>query len=82
MNFSSLTSLHSIGLILLRRRKADAFRKFITDMTKNAGITVALLAADEIEVVADYAASFNLDFDDAYQLCSGGKVQSNDRKFR
>ncbi|MEJ7616485.1 MAG: hypothetical protein WKF30_05835 [Pyrinomonadaceae bacterium] len=51
-------------------------------MTKNAGITVALLAADEIEVVADYAASFNLDFDDAYQLCSGGKVQSNDRKFR
>ncbi|MEJ7711495.1 MAG: hypothetical protein WKF84_16920 [Pyrinomonadaceae bacterium] len=34
---------------------------------KNAGTTVALLNADEMEVVADRAATFNHDFDDAHQ---------------
>lgn len=38
-------SLHSIGLILLRRKKADAFRKFLSDMIIGAGTQVALLNA-------------------------------------
>ena len=65
--FISDFSLHSIGLILLRRKKPDAFRKFLADMITNAGLTVTLLNADEMEAVADHAATFNLDFDDAYQ---------------
>lgn len=42
-------------------------------MMKNAGTTVALLNADEMEVVADHAATFNLDFDDAYQYAVAEK---------
>lgn len=71
--FISDFSLHSIGLILLKRKKADAFRKFLADIMKNAGTTVALLNADEMEVVADHAATFNLDFDDAYQYAVAEK---------
>ncbi|MDQ3753526.1 MAG: PIN domain-containing protein, partial [Acidobacteriota bacterium] len=65
--FISDFSLHSIGLILLSRKKADVFRRFLADMMKNAGTAVALVNADEMEAVADHAAAFNLDFDDAYQ---------------
>ena len=36
-------------------------------MVTNAGTTIALLNADEMEALADYAATFNLNFDDAYQ---------------
>jgi len=34
---------------------------------------VALLNADEVETVADHAATFNLDFDDAYQYAVAEK---------
>lgn len=66
-------SLHSIGLILLRRKKVAAFRKFLTDMMMNAGTTVAQLNADEMEAMADHAATFNLDIDDAYQYAVAEK---------
>lgn len=71
--FISDFSLHSIGLILLRRKKADAFRKFLADMIVGASTQIALLNADEIEAVADHAATFNLDFDDAYQYATAEK---------
>src|SRR6266446_9779111 len=63
--FISDFSLHSIGLILLRRNKADAFRKFLADMILGAGTKVAFLKADEMVGVINHAATFNLDFDDA-----------------
>lgn len=71
--FISDFSLHSIGLILLRRDKADAFRDFLSDMVTGAGVRVALLQPDEMETVADHAAAFNLDFDDAYQYAAAEK---------
>ena len=70
--FVSDFSLHSIGLILLRRNKSDAFRKFLADMLLGAA-AVALLNADEMEAVADHAGAFNLDFDDAYQYAVAEK---------
>src|SRR4051794_19445914 len=63
--FISDFSLHSIGLILLRRNKSDAFRDFLSDMVTGAGTKVALLHPDEMEAIADLAAAFNLDFDAA-----------------
>ncbi|MDX6404874.1 MAG: hypothetical protein QOH70_2329 [Blastocatellia bacterium] len=48
-------SLHSIGVILLRRNKANAFRSFLSDMITNGGSAVALLEADEMRVVIDHA---------------------------
>jgi predicted nucleic acid-binding protein len=66
-------SLHSIGVILLRRNKADAFRSFLSDMVTNAGTAIALLDADEMYVAIEHATTFNLDFDDAYQYAVAEK---------
>lgn len=66
-------SLHSIGVILLRRNKPDAFRSFLSDMVTNGGTNIALLDADEMHVVIDHATTFNLDFDDAYQYAVADK---------
>src|SRR6266446_900978 len=83
--FISDFSLHSIGLILLRRNKADAFRKFLADMILGAGTKVAFLKADEMVGVINHAATFNLDFDDAYQYATTEKYDltlvSFDRDF-
>src|SRR5437868_5766816 len=65
--FISDFSLHSIGLILFHHKQADTFRDFLSDMIIGAGAMVALLQPDEMCVVGDHAANFNLDFDDAYQ---------------
>jgi predicted nucleic acid-binding protein len=71
--FISDFSLHSIGVILLKRNKGDALRQFLLDMVMEAGTTVASLYADELEAVIDHAITFNLDFDDAYQYALADK---------
>jgi uncharacterized protein len=71
--FISGFSLHSIGLILLRRGKANAFRDFLSDMVTAAGTSMALLRPDEMETVVDHALAFNLDFDGAYQYATAEK---------
>src|SRR5712664_2330754 len=60
-------SLHSIGVLLLKRKKADAFRKFVADIIVHVGTAVGRLSTGEMDVLTDYANSFGLDFDDAYQ---------------
>ena len=60
-------SLHSIGVLLLKRNKTHAFRRFVSDMVIRAGTAVARLNANDMEALADHAANFSLDFDDAYQ---------------
>jgi predicted nucleic acid-binding protein len=64
--FISDFSLHSIGLILLRRRKDLAFLKFLSDMILGAGTQMAFLGPHEIDTVVAFAHSFSLDFDDGY----------------
>lgn len=71
--FISDFSLHSIGLILFKRKKAEAFRDFLSDMITGAGTQVALLHPNEMDAVADHAGVFNLDFDDAYQYTVADK---------
>jgi hypothetical protein len=65
--FISDFALHSIGLILLRQRKPEIFQRFIADMIINAGVIQLSLSPPEMEEVITTAASFKLDFDDAYQ---------------
>ena len=60
-------SLHSIGLLLFRRRQHDAFKSFLRDLTVRAGITVISVWTDQMEAVIDASEKFRLDFDDAYQ---------------
>jgi uncharacterized protein len=63
--FVSNYALHSVGMILLRRKQAETFRQFLSDA--QTGMTMVSLAIEELEEVIDAAANFNLDFDDAYQ---------------
>lgn len=71
--FISDFSLHSIGVILFKRNKADVFRRFLSDMVIGAGAIVGRLKADELAAVADHVVTFNLDFDDAYQYALADK---------
>ena len=65
--FLSDYSLHSIGLLLFRRGQHEIFRQFLIDMILEAGVTIIVLSAQEMEGVIQVAQRFGLDFDDAYQ---------------
>ncbi len=65
-------SVHSVGLLLLRRNQAEVFRQFLSDAT-GAGVAMASLALAEMGAVADASASYSLDFDDAYQYVTADK---------
>ena len=60
-------SLHSIGLLLFRRKQHGAFKSFLRDLTIRAGITVISVSMAQTEAVIDVSQKFSLDFDDAYQ---------------
>ncbi len=69
--FVSNYALHSVGLMLLRRKQAEMFRQFISDV--ETGMTMVSLALDELKEVIDATATFTLDFDDAYQYVTAEK---------
>lgn len=56
-----------MGLLLLRQRKPEVFRSFLSDMISNAGIIQLGLTPLEMEEVIQASGNFRLDFDDAYQ---------------
>lgn len=60
-------SLHSIGLLLFRKKQHEAFRAFVEDVLMNGGIGLLSLYPDEMEPVTSASQKFSLDFDDAYQ---------------
>ena len=76
-------SLHSIGVITLRRHQARLFADFLNDSLPN----LELLHLDRIgyPAVARAAQVFNLDFDDAYQFtvakAHGLAIATQDRHF-
>jgi hypothetical protein len=65
--FISDYTLHSIGLLLFRRKQHNVFRQFLTDMIFIAGMRMIILSAEDMEVVINASQRFKLDFDDAYQ---------------
>ncbi|HAZ31301.1 MAG TPA: VapC toxin family PIN domain ribonuclease [Dehalococcoidia bacterium] len=65
--FFSDYSLHSIGVLLFRKRQHEVFRQFLLDMFLEAGVAIIALSAWEMEGVIQVAKRFSLDFDDAYQ---------------
>ena len=65
--FISDYSLHSIGLLLFRRKQHNVFQRFLRDMAVNAAVTLLSLSVDDMEAVVDAATKYDLDFDDAYQ---------------
>ncbi len=71
--FVSNYAVHSIGLLLLHRKKSQVFRLFVTDMLVGKAITMVGLTVEEMNAVVDAAESFKLDFDDAYQYATASK---------
>jgi len=60
-------SLHSIGLILFKRKQYEEFLRFLRDVLLEAGIKVIALTPQDMESMVQIAKQFGLDFDDAYQ---------------
>lgn len=60
-------SLHSMGLLLFRRKQHEAFRAFLDDILVNGGIGLLSLMPDDMDSVISASQKFGLDFDDAYQ---------------
>ena len=60
-------SLHSIGLLLFRRKQHEAFRAFMEDILINGGVGLLSLLPDDMDSVISASQQFGLDFDDAYQ---------------
>ena len=59
-------SLHSIGVILFRQKKAEIFNQFTRDILPN--VSIGRLDNMSYPEVVRNSIVFNLDFDDAYQF--------------
>jgi len=58
-------SLHSIGVILLKQKKAKIFDKFLKDLLPHS--TVLSLPKEKYSEITGITTKYKLDFDDAYQ---------------
>ncbi len=65
--FLSDYSLHSIGLLLFRKKQHEAFQTFMNEVLLNGGIGLLSLYSAEMETVISASRKFALDFDDAYR---------------
>jgi len=59
-------ALHSIGLVLLRYKRPEAYREFFSDLASR--LEVRSLPVSEYSVLLDVHERYGLDFDDAYQF--------------
>ena len=71
--FLSDYALHSMGLLLFRRKQHDVFQEFLNDMVVRAGMLVLSLSVEDMAPVISAAQRFGLDFDDAYQYATAIK---------
>jgi uncharacterized protein len=60
-------TLYSIGIILTRLKKYDAFEDFVADVLEENPIRRIYLDSAGIKRIASVQKEFSLDFDDAYQ---------------
>lgn len=65
--FLSDFSLHSIGVILFRRNRPDAFLDFCSDMVAPGRLAIIGVSVQHMNLVAQASKQFGLDFGDAYQ---------------
>ena len=59
-------SLHSVGVILFRKKRAELFQNFLVDVLPKVKVTG--LASDAYGTVIEAHRNFSVDFDDAYQV--------------
>lgn len=66
--FISDFSLHSIGVILSRKSKSQAFQLFIEDIVQSNKFEIITIKLKNMKLITENIIKFSLDFDDAYQL--------------
>jgi len=66
-------SLHSVGLLLIKRNQRNDFDRFISDLILTGAVEMIFLAAEELLAVSRISEKFHLDFDDAYQYVAAEK---------
>ena len=66
-------SLYSIGIILTRLNKDEAFERFIADALEQAGTRLLRLGATDMKALLAVRKQFGLDFGDAYQYVAAEK---------
>lgn len=71
--FLSDFSPHSIGVILFRRNRPDAFLDFCSDMVEPGRLAIIGLSVQHMSLVTQASKQFRLDFDDAYQYVTADK---------
>jgi predicted nucleic acid-binding protein len=59
-------ALHSVGLVLLRYNRHEAYKEFFRDLAPR--LEVRSLPVSEYTLLLDVHERYGLDFDDAYQL--------------
>lgn len=78
-------TIHSIGLLLFRLQKHEAFRAFLQDILDSAGVGLISLFSEDMTSVIEASQRFSLDFDDAYQFVTaeknGLRIVSYDKDF-
>ena len=62
----SVFSLHSIGVILTRRRLISVFQAWVREFV-GAGVPIVAMSGMELMMVSKITERMGLDFDDAYQ---------------
>ncbi len=60
-------ALHSIGVVLRRHKRLQAFAQFLDDLILSGSVKILSLHPSELLLVVDASTQFGLDFDDAYQ---------------
>ena len=73
--FISDFSVHTIGLLLFRRKRHQTFRLFLRDVLVTAGASLLSLGVADMDSIVAAARRFNLDFDDAYQYVVAEKYK-------
>ncbi len=66
-------SLHSVGVVLGRLRKLDAYRDFIADAVERTETAIISLGTDDLKELSPLQDRLRLDFDDAYQYLAAQK---------
>jgi hypothetical protein len=66
-------SVHSIGVLLLRRKLHAGFVRFVDDLLVTGAITMIRLETEDLLTVSKTAERTGLSFDDAYQYVAAEK---------
>lgn len=63
-------SVYSLGLVLTRLWKDALFEEFVSDVLEESGVRAIRLLPADLRRLVTVRQQWQMDFDDAYQICS------------